>query len=154
MRDSFLVKFALGYSSPLTLSSYDCSYHVIQQTSMKMYWPFASDLWAIATNNTLIGGKSLISTSSNFAFNNVSTQNLLIQILTLISPLNAGLTVLESTISPFGVIDMKYSTERSTQPLCYCHKEYKPAHCGGQYLKKNFLQFLPSLVFAKSLHFY
>ncbi|OQR85381.1 hypothetical protein THRCLA_10708, partial [Thraustotheca clavata] len=108
MEDSFTITSALGYSSSLTLGDFGGNYHVAQQTSMRMYWTFASDLWGVSTNATWIGGKSLLVDSPLFAFTNVSSEMLLYQNLTLIQPLNAGLLVLRSTIGPFGCIDMKF----------------------------------------------
>ncbi|OQS07903.1 hypothetical protein THRCLA_00102, partial [Thraustotheca clavata] len=108
MTDTLTIKSALGYSSLLTISSSVGNYHILQQTSFRMYWTFASDLWAVSTNNTLIGGKSLIQSSPNFAFINHSNEVLLLENLTLIRPLNTGLDVLQSAIGPFGTIDMHY----------------------------------------------
>ncbi|OQR90296.1 hypothetical protein THRCLA_09378 [Thraustotheca clavata] len=108
MTDYFTITSAMGYTSPLTLSNFAGNYHVAQQTSMRMYWTFASDLWGVSTNVTWIGGKSLLVDSPLFAFANVSSEVLLYQNLTLIQPLNAGLLVLRSTLGPFGCIDMKF----------------------------------------------
>ncbi|OQS05442.1 hypothetical protein THRCLA_02433 [Thraustotheca clavata] len=108
MTDTINIVSALGFSTPLTISTYEERNHIKQQTSMRMYWSFASDLWAIASNITNIGGMSLISSSSNFAFDNISSASLLFQNLTLIQPLNEGLTKLQSVVGPFGSIDMKY----------------------------------------------
>ncbi|EQC34818.1 hypothetical protein SDRG_07623 [Saprolegnia diclina VS20] len=108
MVDTFSITSALGYTSSLTLSRSEASFHLLQQTSHRMYWAFASDLWAIATNTSLIGGYSLLASSSNFAFTNTSSQDVLFRNLTLTQPLTPGLTVLQSTIGPFGSVDMHY----------------------------------------------
>ncbi|OQR97424.1 hypothetical protein THRCLA_06961 [Thraustotheca clavata] len=68
---------SLTYS--LLLSRIPHSFHPTQQTLMLMYWLFASDLWAVSTNLCLIGGMSPIRSSSNFAFNNISSKDILIQ---------------------------------------------------------------------------
>ncbi|KDO15862.1 hypothetical protein SPRG_18601 [Saprolegnia parasitica CBS 223.65] len=70
-----------------------------------MYWALASDLWAISTNATHIGGKSLLSASPQFAFSNTSSASLLAQNLTLPMPLLPGLVQLASALGPFGAID-------------------------------------------------
>ncbi|EQC29836.1 hypothetical protein SDRG_12383 [Saprolegnia diclina VS20] len=106
--DSFRITNALGFDYDLTLALVDSEVHWHQQTSLKMYWSFASDLWAIATNTTFVGGRSLLRASARFAFANVTSAMLLTQNLTLPSPLPAGLTLLASTIGPFGSVDMVY----------------------------------------------
>ncbi|EQC25011.1 hypothetical protein SDRG_17103 [Saprolegnia diclina VS20] len=106
MVDTFWVTSALGYTSSLTLSWSEGDYHTWMQTSHRMYWAFARDLWAIATNATYIGGKSLLSSSPEFAFANSSSTLLLAQNLTLPTPLRPGLVLLASTLGPFGAIDI------------------------------------------------
>ncbi|OQS03228.1 hypothetical protein THRCLA_04479 [Thraustotheca clavata] len=108
MTDSFTITSALGYTSSLTLSHLQPNFHIFEQTSLRMYWSFASDLWAVSTNSTMIGGASLIASSGLFAFGNVSSESLLYENLTLIQPLRAGLAVLKSVVGPFGVVDMVY----------------------------------------------
>ncbi|OQR93343.1 hypothetical protein ACHHYP_02627 [Achlya hypogyna] len=106
--DVFTITSALGYESPLTLTRIPATTHIHQQTSLRMYWTFASDLWAIATNATLVGGRSLVASSPAFAFVNVSSAQLLAQNLTLPLPLTPGLAVLESVVGPFGAVDLHY----------------------------------------------
>ncbi|KDO25334.1 hypothetical protein SPRG_09159 [Saprolegnia parasitica CBS 223.65] len=106
--DTFHITNALDFAYDLTLAHVDAEMHWNQQTSLKMYWSFASDLWAISTNATLIGGHSLMRESAHFAFANVTSAMLLTQNLTLPNPLTRGLTLLASTIGPFGTVDMVY----------------------------------------------
>ncbi|KDO21698.1 hypothetical protein SPRG_13036 [Saprolegnia parasitica CBS 223.65] len=108
MDDSILIQSALGMTYPLQLSQSVASVHTSQQTSFKMYWSLASDLWAIATNTTGITGASLLRGSSLFAFANISTTSVLVQNSTLQAPLSAGFSLLASTIGPFGAIDLVY----------------------------------------------
>ncbi|OQR88175.1 hypothetical protein ACHHYP_07280 [Achlya hypogyna] len=107
MTDTFTITSALGFTTPLTLVRSAGSYHVLQQTSMRMYWTLASDLWAVVTNTTLASGHSLVASSPRFAFGNVSTEALLFQNLTLLAPLSPGLLVLRSALGPFGAVDMR-----------------------------------------------
>ncbi|OQR93172.1 hypothetical protein ACHHYP_02813, partial [Achlya hypogyna] len=104
--DSFTIENALALEYTLTLSNVESQRHWDQETSHKMYWSFASDLWAIATNATLIGGHSLVRGSSNYAFANASSEVLLVQNLTLANPLSAGFGLLQSQLGPFGSVDM------------------------------------------------
>ncbi|EQC41653.1 hypothetical protein SDRG_01611 [Saprolegnia diclina VS20] len=106
--DAFTITSALGYTAPLSLASSDGSYHLQEQTTHRMYWTVASDLWAIATNSTVLGGRSLLRASPNFAFANVTAETALLQNLTLLSPLNAGLVAVQSSLGPFGNIDTQY----------------------------------------------
>ncbi|OQS06776.1 hypothetical protein THRCLA_01194 [Thraustotheca clavata] len=108
MQDNIIVVSAIGYSHPLQIGRSKGEYHLATQTSLRMYWTFASDLWAIATNLTLAGDKSLIRSSSTFAFSNETSYNLLLQNLTLIAPLTAGLTSLSNYAGPFGSVDLVY----------------------------------------------
>ncbi|OQR91088.1 hypothetical protein ACHHYP_04976 [Achlya hypogyna] len=107
-RDAFTVTSALGYMSALSLGQSSGSYHVRQQTSMRMYWSFASDLWAVATNATSVCGQSLVRQSQAFAFANTSAEELLYENLTLVAPINAGLDVVQTLVGPFGAIDLEY----------------------------------------------
>ncbi|OQR91699.1 N-acetylglucosamine-1-phosphotransferase subunits alpha/beta, partial [Thraustotheca clavata] len=106
--DSIKITSALGFSSFLTISKLTGSFHPLQQTSLRMYWSFASDLWAISNNDTVIGGLSLITSSPVYAFTNDSSTFLLYQNLTLPNPLTAGLKLLQSLVGPFNAIDMIY----------------------------------------------
>ncbi|OQR88039.1 hypothetical protein ACHHYP_07673, partial [Achlya hypogyna] len=60
MIDTISIQSALGWQYPLQLSNSLGAYHTKQHTSLKMYWSLASDLWAIATNSTVLGGSSLL----------------------------------------------------------------------------------------------
>ncbi|EQC41299.1 hypothetical protein SDRG_01274 [Saprolegnia diclina VS20] len=108
--DSIEVTSALGYTQPLAISHSVGAYHMNTQTSLRFYWTFASDLWAIATNATLLSGKSLIYGDADFAFANVSSQSVLQQNLTIIAPLSPGLQSLHDSLGPFGSIDMVFVT--------------------------------------------
>ncbi|EQC39042.1 hypothetical protein SDRG_03994 [Saprolegnia diclina VS20] len=89
----------LGHIAPTT--------HRDQETSFRMYWSFASDLWAIgATNTTTIGGCSLLRSSPQFAFANWSSMSVLTENRTLPSPLSLGLQLVASAVGPFNSIDM------------------------------------------------
>ncbi|KAF0688120.1 Aste57867_20234 [Aphanomyces stellatus] len=91
----------------MTLSHSNGSYHFASQSTFQMYWGLASDLWAVSQNTTLIGGQSLIRTSGSYAFANKSMFTLLAQNGTLVTPLGAAFTLVQSTIGPFGSIDMR-----------------------------------------------
>ncbi|OQS04105.1 hypothetical protein THRCLA_03621 [Thraustotheca clavata] len=106
LTDAISVTSTLGTTYSLKASESFGEYQLELQTSYKMYWGFASDLWAITSNKTSVIGKSLLRESPNFAFLNMTRQSLLLQNNTLIAPLNAGFESLISTIGPFGVIDM------------------------------------------------
>ncbi|OQR90941.1 hypothetical protein ACHHYP_05118 [Achlya hypogyna] len=110
MRDSFTIQNALSQKFALTLSEIQGRTHVAQQTSFKMYWTLASDLWAVGTNATSIGGQSLVRGSANYAFANATPETLLFENLTMVSPLTAGFVSLRSLVGPFGNVDMRYVT--------------------------------------------
>ncbi|KAF0705450.1 Aste57867_7043 [Aphanomyces stellatus] len=106
--NTYMIESAFGVQYPMTLMHTNGSYNVASQTSFKMYWGLASDLWAVANNSTLLGGKSLIQNSSYFGFMNQSMLVLLTQNKTLMSPLSAGFMLVQNRIGPFGSIDMVY----------------------------------------------
>ncbi|OQR84570.1 hypothetical protein ACHHYP_13232 [Achlya hypogyna] len=106
--DAMTIVSALGWSFPLTLSKSLGSVHLAQQTSLKMYWSFASDLWAISCNTTSIGGASLVASSPVFAFANQSSESLLFENYTLVAPLSRGFAVLRTVLGPFNTVDMYY----------------------------------------------
>ncbi|OQS00574.1 hypothetical protein ACHHYP_03382 [Achlya hypogyna] len=106
--DSFYIENALGLQYPLLLSETSGSMHLRQQTSLRLYWTLASDLWAVASNSTRIGGASLVRDSAFYAFANATPEVLLFDNMTLVQPLNAGLTVLRESIGPFGSVDTEY----------------------------------------------
>ncbi|KAF0712588.1 Aste57867_4775 [Aphanomyces stellatus] len=107
--ETLMVESAFGTRYPLTLKSSSGVYRFSLQTSMKMYWGWGSDLWAITqANSTLVGEKGLIRSSSNFAFANVTMEMLLITNQTLAAPLDAGLTLIRDTLGPFGSIDLMH----------------------------------------------
>ncbi|OQS07894.1 hypothetical protein THRCLA_00115 [Thraustotheca clavata] len=108
MTDSLTIQSALGMSYSLQLSQSLGNYHTKQQTSYKMYWTFASDLWAVSTNKTYIGGNSLIGNSPQFAFSNHSPYSLLVQNTTMLSPPTDGFSIFRSLIGPFGAIDIYF----------------------------------------------
>ncbi|EQC27874.1 hypothetical protein SDRG_14453 [Saprolegnia diclina VS20] len=105
-REAFVIENALGLKHALPLSQVASHFHPAQQTSMRMYWSFASDLWAVSTNTTRIGGRSLLSSSANFAFTNVSSEQLLIDNGTLAASPTNELALLRSSLGPFNAVDM------------------------------------------------
>ncbi|EQC37763.1 hypothetical protein SDRG_04790 [Saprolegnia diclina VS20] len=105
---AFHITNALGVTYSLPLGDVIGSFHPTQQTSMRAYWTLASDLWAVATNASGMGGRSLLASSPAFAFVNVSGQALLARNLTLPSPLRSGLVSFTSRVGPFNAVDMLY----------------------------------------------
>ncbi|KAF0690301.1 Aste57867_18327 [Aphanomyces stellatus] len=104
---TYLIENAFGVQYPMTLSHLNGSYRIDSQTSYKMYWGWANDMWAIDHNSTLLSGQSLIRTSATFAFANQSILAVLVQNATLSLPLNIAHDAVQTQIGPFGSIDMK-----------------------------------------------
>ncbi|KDO15890.1 hypothetical protein SPRG_18573, partial [Saprolegnia parasitica CBS 223.65] len=105
---AFGIRNALGVTYALPLGDVIGSFHPTQQTSMRAYWTLASDLWAVATNASGIGGRSLLAASPAFASSNVSGVALLTRNLTLPSPLRSGLVSFTSRVGPFNAVDVLY----------------------------------------------
>ncbi|OQS03931.1 hypothetical protein THRCLA_21026, partial [Thraustotheca clavata] len=108
MSDSVLIKNALGLRYPLQISLMEGSIHTQQQTSFRLYWTLANDLWAVTSNCSSICGKSLIRGSSRFAFANRTSESLLFENYILTSPLRSGLISFRNVIGPFNSVDTKY----------------------------------------------
>ncbi|KAF0685042.1 Aste57867_23071 [Aphanomyces stellatus] len=106
--DSIRIQNVFNSQFPVTLSAVDGKFHLSQQTSLKMYWSLAGDLWAIGSNATSVSGMSLLRTSATFAFQNMSAESLLQRNGTLASPLTAGFEAFQTTVGPFGAVDMKF----------------------------------------------
>ncbi|EQC40950.1 hypothetical protein SDRG_02013 [Saprolegnia diclina VS20] len=108
LSDAMTIMTPFGLSYTLPISQRDGELHLAYQTTHRMYWAFASDLWAVSPNATSIGGKSLLRNSPRFAFANTSRASLLFENLTLASPLDSGLSALTATLGPFGAVDLVY----------------------------------------------
>ncbi|CAK4728716.1 unnamed protein product [Aphanomyces euteiches] len=105
--ESLTVSNPFGLTYPLTLKISNSSFHVSAATSMKMYWSFANDLTSIASNTSILSGKSLLRQSALYGFQNISIQMAMAQRGILILPLDPALTVFNTLIGPFGTVDMK-----------------------------------------------
>ncbi|CAK4921403.1 unnamed protein product [Aphanomyces euteiches] len=78
--------------------------------SMKMYWGFASDLWAVMSTTNYMYGAGLIRQDAQFAFSNLSMESVLIQNGTIAqSDLTSGgaYSVFRRIFGPFGSVDLK-----------------------------------------------
>ncbi|RHY57773.1 hypothetical protein DYB30_007295 [Aphanomyces astaci] len=110
--EMFDVQNAFGVAYPMTLKHTNGTFRWATQTSMKMYWGFASDLWAISEPSNIIYHKSLIRQNADFAFTNVSLEEVLVQNGTIpvsvISGTGGAFSVFRSVIGPFGSVDLKH----------------------------------------------
>ncbi|KAG9398817.1 hypothetical protein AC1031_014133 [Aphanomyces cochlioides] len=94
----------------MTLKYTNGTFNLAGQTSMKMYWGFASDLWAVTSSSTSMYGASLIRQDALFAFANQTMESVLVQNGTIMSSdLKRGgaYTVFRKTFGPFGSVDFK-----------------------------------------------
>ncbi|KDO25728.1 hypothetical protein SPRG_09027 [Saprolegnia parasitica CBS 223.65] len=107
---SYDVVNAYGAAYPFTLQSTVGHFRLSSQTSLKMYWGLAHDLTGLVGNTSaLLGGKSLLRMSSNFAFANGSLQDALVEAQLLPPfPWTLNYRLLSSYLGPFGSIDMIY----------------------------------------------
>ncbi|KAH9151970.1 hypothetical protein AeRB84_005538, partial [Aphanomyces euteiches] len=108
--DTFGVQNAFGLVYDMTLKYTNGTFNLDGQTSMKMYWGFASDLWAITSPTTLMYGNSLIRQDSSFAFANLSMESVLEQNGTMLATDltgNGAYSLFRSTFGPFGSVDLK-----------------------------------------------
>ncbi|OQR99821.1 enoyl-CoA hydratase/isomerase family, partial [Thraustotheca clavata] len=107
--NSYSIINAYGGQYPFTIQSTLGAYRWNQQTSLKMYWGLGNDFLAIMDNTTSIGGKSLVRSSSNFAFSNISIQQIYVEYGTILSsPITVGVLISMKSLGPFGSVDVKY----------------------------------------------
>ncbi|KAH9193754.1 hypothetical protein AeNC1_004267 [Aphanomyces euteiches] len=106
--DTFNIENAFGFAYPLTIKHTNGTISFDTQTSMKMYWGFASDLWAISNPSTSLYNCSLIRQDAKFAFQNVSIEEILKQNGTIpASASTNAYSVFRQSIGPFGSVDLK-----------------------------------------------
>ncbi|OQR96660.1 hypothetical protein THRCLA_07201 [Thraustotheca clavata] len=110
MIDKFVIQNAFGHEYPMTLKSTNGTFRLSTQTSLKMYWTWASDLWAIASPSTLMNGASLLRKSPTqrgaFTDKSLTMEQILIQNGTFRSPLSIGYQLFHDNIGPFGSVDL------------------------------------------------
>ncbi|OQR91272.1 hypothetical protein THRCLA_09056 [Thraustotheca clavata] len=120
MIDKFLIQNAFGLLYPMTLKSTNGTFRL---ASLKMYWAWASDLWAIATPNTLMTGASLLRHSSThrgaFTDKNLTMEQVLVQNGTFRWPLRIGYEIFHNSIGPFGSVDLWYVSTPSPLTLWF-----------------------------------
>ncbi|OQR90538.1 hypothetical protein ACHHYP_05440 [Achlya hypogyna] len=105
--ESFTVQNAFGIEYPMSLKYSNGSLHSSSQTSFKMQWPLASQLWAVGSNATIVAGSSLMRQSPAFVYSNISIGTILAVNGTLELPLDAGFSLFNAAIGPFGTITMR-----------------------------------------------
>ncbi|KAF0698544.1 Aste57867_10843 [Aphanomyces stellatus] len=105
--NTYAIENAFGIQYPMTLSRTKGEYSFATETSNKMYWGWARDLWTVTDNTTRLGGMSLIRGSSNYAFANTSMLDVLVENGTLSLPFCNAFQLVQTTIGPMGSIDMK-----------------------------------------------
>ncbi|KAH9124348.1 hypothetical protein LEN26_009724, partial [Aphanomyces euteiches] len=108
--ERFGMQNAFGSVYPMTLKHTNGSLTLASQTSMKMYWSFASDLWAVSSPSTSIYGASLIRQDLSFAFKNRSIESILVENGTLSGPelvSGGAYSTFRAMIGPFGSVDLK-----------------------------------------------
>ncbi|EQC27672.1 hypothetical protein SDRG_14580 [Saprolegnia diclina VS20] len=107
--NSYNIVNAYGISYPFTLQSTAGYRRLGSQTSFKMYWSLANDLGTLVKNTSIMGGKSLLRSSSRFAYRNASIQDVLVTEKMLPAlPWSANSILLTSYLGPFGSIDTVY----------------------------------------------
>ncbi|CAK4609799.1 unnamed protein product, partial [Aphanomyces euteiches] len=109
--DTIDIQNAFGIVYSLTNKYTNWTLNLAAQTSMKMNWQFASDLWAISSPNTSIYGASLIRQAPLFAYANRTIESILVENGTMRSSdltTVGAYSVFRRTIGPFGSVDLKH----------------------------------------------
>ncbi|OQR86997.1 hypothetical protein ACHHYP_09654 [Achlya hypogyna] len=105
---SYTVTNAYGSVYPFTVQATTGMFRFALETTFKMYWGFGNDLALVASNSSIYGGTSLVRASPTYAYQNASLEAALFANGTLISPLDEGLSVVRSTLGPFGAVDLLF----------------------------------------------
>ncbi|EQC31453.1 hypothetical protein SDRG_11052 [Saprolegnia diclina VS20] len=105
--ETIAIENALGMQYPLTLKRSNGSLHTSVQSSFKMHWTLANDLYSISSNASHDVGSSLIRQSPRFLYRNTTPEALLIANGTLPAPMDPGFSLLRSLLGPFGTITMQ-----------------------------------------------
>ncbi|OQR84307.1 hypothetical protein ACHHYP_13562 [Achlya hypogyna] len=103
--ETFAIQNAFGYAYPLTLKSSNGSLALATETSMQLYWGWASDLNAVGVNGSGATGSSLVRDSATFIYANATPADLYAANGTLALPMGAPFALLVMSIGPFGSID-------------------------------------------------
>ncbi|CAK4375589.1 unnamed protein product [Aphanomyces euteiches] len=109
--DTISIQNALGVVYPITNNYTNWTFNLEAQTSFKMFWPFASLLWAVSTPTTSIYRASLLrQTGSRFAFANRTIESILVENGTLWTSdlTSSAYSIFRRTIGPFGSVDLKH----------------------------------------------
>ncbi|KAG9410961.1 hypothetical protein AC1031_018989 [Aphanomyces cochlioides] len=109
--DTIDIQNAFGVVYPVTNKYTNWTFNLAAQTSMKMNWQFASDLWAISSPTTSIYGASLIRQAPLFAYANRTIESILVENGTMRSSdltTVGAYSVFRRTIGPFGSVDLKH----------------------------------------------
>ncbi|KAF0688425.1 Aste57867_19941 [Aphanomyces stellatus] len=105
--ESFIISNYAGLDYPVTLKLSNSSFHLSDATAIKMYSPFANYLIDVVGNRTFLSGKTLIRSTSAFAFQNMTPQDCLLENGLLQNPLDPAFLIFSSTVGPFGIVDVK-----------------------------------------------
>ncbi|KAF0696193.1 Aste57867_13025 [Aphanomyces stellatus] len=101
--ETIAVQNAIGATYPLTIKHSKGMMHSDKQTSYKLYWGFGIDLHIA---NITEHSWSLIRSSANFAFLNVTMETIAsLVLLDLPQPWGPGLVMTHDVLGPFGTID-------------------------------------------------
>ncbi|OQS06729.1 hypothetical protein THRCLA_20299 [Thraustotheca clavata] len=106
--NSYFIQNALDEKFAFTLQHLNGSYSFSTQSTFKMYWALGTDLQLVMMNSSGIGGKSLIRTSSNYAYLNQTVESIMVLNATINSPFTNIFTATRGSLGPFGSVDMFY----------------------------------------------
>ncbi|KAF0684062.1 Aste57867_23983 [Aphanomyces stellatus] len=103
--ESYTIQNAFGTSFSMPLKVQHGLWQPDKQTSLKLYWTLANDFAAVVSPGFILEGASLISSSANFAYANITARSILIATGVLPSVFSPAYETLEMTLGPFGSID-------------------------------------------------
>ncbi|KAF0712586.1 Aste57867_4773 [Aphanomyces stellatus] len=107
IQEGFHIQNAFGVSYRMTIKATKGAFKFGTETTRKLYWTLAGDLWAV-TSATPIAGRSLLASSASFAFANTTLEAILIANKTVASPFGLAASFFRSVVGPYGSVDAKH----------------------------------------------
>ncbi|KAF0693778.1 Aste57867_15277 [Aphanomyces stellatus] len=108
LANTYAIQNVFGFQHPFTLQYQLGAFRLEKQTTWKMYWGLANDWTAGVQNASGVGGRSLVTSSPDYAFANTSMEAVLLQNGTLSAPLGTAFSLVRTVVGPFGSIDTQY----------------------------------------------
>jgi hypothetical protein len=103
--ESISIRNALGVEYDMKIKHSNSTWITTMETSYRLYWTLAKDLTYIGSNHSVMHGKSLIRSSPNFVYKNMSLASILTSKGYIKDPNDENFLNFYKRIGPFGSVD-------------------------------------------------